>query len=184
MFVPTCQWSPYKLYWSTLQWKKKKERILSLKQHITNYMLSSFLNYVYFSDYHCCLRADTDGTVEYIQAFFILLHVRQQFMLRLGRDVWLFNLPIWGWLHHLFWLSNLHFFFFSLQRECQCWGLRGDMQILNCTSRTFYFNHAHALCSRAEQMFNLHPYYSQSADSCGSHNLFPDVTLVAQAALC
>lgn len=51
--------------------------------------------------------------------------------------------------------------------------LGGDMQILNCKSRAFYY-------SSVEQMlFNPHLYHNQSADSWGSHNLFPIVTLVA-----
>ena len=139
-------------------------------------MLSSLLNYAHFQDNQSFRQTGWLGTVHAAHATFsTLFHVRQPFMLGLGCYGWLFNLPIWGSLHHLFWLSNLLLF---LWRGRQRWSSGGICRYWIVS--TDYFNQAHTVCSSVKQMlFNPHLYHCQSADSCGSHNLFPTVTLVA-----
>lgn len=139
-------------------------------------MLSSLINYAHFQNNRSCLTfRETDWYGTSHATFSTPFHVRQQFMLGLGCYGWLFNLPIWGWLHHLFWLSSLLLF---LWKGCQWWSLRGICRY--CIVRTGHFNQAHTVCGSVKQMlFNPHLYHWQSADSCGSHNLFPTVTSVA-----
>lgn len=55
-------------------------------------------------------REGPTGTLQYAQPLYTPFHVRQRFMLGLGGYGWLFNLPIWARLHHLFWLSSLLLF--------------------------------------------------------------------------
>lgn len=169
-----------KLKWANKNQATQSEYIIvPLKQHIpseTNYMLSSLLNYAHFQDKQSSLsfrEADWYGTVH--ETFSTLFHARQPFMLELGCCGWLFNLPIWDWLHHLFCLSSLLLF---LWRGRQRWCLGGICRYW--IVRADYFNQAHTVCSSAKQMlFKPHLYRCQSTHSCGSHNLFPTVTLVA-----
>ena len=56
------------------------------------------------------IREGPTGTLQYAQPLSTPFHVRQRFMLGLGGYGWLFNLPIWARLHHLFWLYSLLLF--------------------------------------------------------------------------
>lgn len=108
--------------------------------------------------------------------FSILFQVRQQFMLGLGHYGWLFNLPIWGWLHHLFWLPNLPLFlwggrqWWSFGGICRYWIVRAELSTL---IRLIQYAAVWNRCCL------IHIYTIARALTAGSRNPFPTVTLVA-----
>lgn len=135
---------PIKRKWAT----RSECVIVPLKQHIlseTNHMLSPLSNDTLISQ----TTRSWYGRCDTIRSCFMRARTC------MSGPGWLFNLPIWARLHRLFWLPLA----FPLKRP-SVETLAGAMQILNCKSRALYFNQAHTVCSRVEQMlFNLHPYH-------------------------
>lgn len=108
--------------------------IVPLKQHIpseTNYMLSPLENYVNFLRQPVLFEWRGRLAVQHVQTFFRLVSCEAVIHV----ETWvlwasLFNLSIWGWLHHLFWLSSLLLY---LSRGCYWQGLRDSkVLVLNC----------------------------------------------------
>lgn len=153
--------------------------IVPLQEHIpsqTNYMLSSLINYTHFKNNQSCLSFRATDLYDTLHATPpTLFHVSQHFMLRLGCYGQLFNLPIWGVVASL--VLTIQPPALPLKRVSAV-ELVGICRY--CIVRADYFNQAHTVCSSVKQMlFNPHLHNCQSADSCGSHNLFPTVTSVA-----
>lgn len=134
-------------------------------------MQSSLLKDLHVWEKWCCLRAETDGTVQYIKPSSTLFHVSNSCWDLGDMGGFLISLSEVGCITCFDYPTS-----FSSEEDVRGEAWR-DMQILNCKSRVLCFNQAHPVCSSVEQMLQL--YHSQDTDSCGSHNLFPTVTLVS-----